>query len=56
MSTTGKSNMTLAAGALAIAVAVVGGILAIWLVSGLKVVLSVTAVLGLATTFCMGAT
>jgi hypothetical protein len=44
-----KSNMTLAAGALAIAVAVVGGILAIWLASGLNVVLSIATVLGLAT-------
>ena len=49
-----KSNMTLAAGALAIAVAVVGGILAIWLVSGLKVVLSIAAVLGLATIVLYG--
>lgn len=44
-----KSNMTLAAGGLAIAVAVVGGVLAIWLVSGLSVVLPVTGALGLAT-------
>ena len=44
-----KSNVTLAAGALAIAVAVVGGVLAIWLVSGLSVVLPVVGVLGLAT-------
>ena len=46
--------MTLAAGALAIAVAVVGGILAIWLVSGLNVVLSIAAVLGLATIVLYG--
>jgi hypothetical protein len=44
-----KSNMTLAAGALAIAVAVVGGVLAIWLLSGLSVVLPVVGALGLAT-------
>jgi MFS family permease len=49
-----KSNMTLAAGALAIAVAVAGGILAIWLVSGLMAVLSITAVLGLATIVLYG--
>jgi hypothetical protein len=49
-----KSNMTLAAGALAIAVAVVGGILSIWLFSGLNVVLSIAAVLGLATTALYG--
>jgi hypothetical protein len=44
-----KSNLTLAAGALAIAIAAVGGIFAIWLSFGLNVVLSVVAVLGLAT-------
>lgn len=44
-----KSNVTLAAGALAVAVAVVGGILAIWLAAGLSVVLPVTGALGLAT-------
>src|SRR6476659_7759830 len=44
-----KSNVSLAAGALAIAVAVAGGILAIWLVAGLSVVLRVTGILGLAT-------
>ena len=49
-----KSNMTLAAGALAVAVAVVGGILAIWLFSGLNVVLSVVAALGLATIVLYG--
>ena len=49
-----KSGMTLAAGALAIAVAVVGGILAIWLLSGLNVVLSIAAILGLATTALYG--
>jgi hypothetical protein len=49
-----NSNMTLAAGALAIAVAVAGGTLAIWLVSGLNVVLSITAVLGLTTIVLYG--
>ena len=49
-----KSNMTLVAGALAIAVAVVGGIFSIWLLSGLNVVLSIAAVLGLATTALYG--
>jgi hypothetical protein len=44
-----KSNVTLAVGALAIAVAVVCGVLAIWLVAGLSVVLPVVGVLGLAT-------
>jgi hypothetical protein len=44
-----KSNVTLAAGALAIAIAVVGGVLAIWLVAGLSVVLPVVGVFGLAT-------
>lgn len=44
-----KSNVTLAAGALAVAVAMVGGVLAIWLFSGLKIVLPVVGVLGLAT-------
>ncbi|KRR27825.1 hypothetical protein CQ14_08240 [Bradyrhizobium lablabi] len=44
-----KSSMTLAAGALAITIAVVGGIFAIWLSSGLNAVLSVVAALGLAT-------
>ena len=44
-----KSNLTLAAGALAIAIAAIGGVFAIWLSSGLNVVLSVVAVLGLAT-------
>ena len=49
-----KSNVTLAAGALAIAIAVVGGVLAIWLVAGLSVVLPVVGVLGLATTALYG--
>ena len=49
-----KSNMTLAAGALAVAVAVVGGILAIRLFSGLNVVLSVVGALGLATIVLYG--
>ena len=53
-STTGKSSMTLAAGALAIAVAVAGGILAIGLASGLNIVLSMAAVLGLATAALYG--
>lgn len=44
-----KSNLTLAAGVLAIAIAALGGIFAIWLSFGLNVVLSVVAVLGLAT-------
>ncbi|WP_065751143.1 hypothetical protein [Bradyrhizobium paxllaeri] len=49
-----KSSMTLAAGALAISIAVVGGTFAIWLSSGLNAVLSVVAVLGLATTILYG--
>jgi hypothetical protein len=49
-----KSNLTLAAGALAIAVAVIGGVLAIWLLSGLRVVLPVVGALGLATTVLYG--
>jgi hypothetical protein len=49
-----KSHVTLAAGALAIAVAVVGGILAIWFASGLKIVLPIVAALGLATTALYG--
>lgn len=44
-----RSAMTLAAGALALTVAVAGGTLAIWLSSGLQVVLSIVAVLGLLT-------
>ena len=43
-----NSNVTLAAGALAVAMAVVGGVLAIWLVAGLNVVLLATGILGLA--------
>jgi hypothetical protein len=46
--------MTLAAGALAIAIAVVGGVLAIWLFSGLNVVLPIVAVFGLATAALYG--
>ena len=49
-----KSNLTLAAGAFAIAIAAVGGVLAIWLSFGLNVVLSVVAVLGLATIVLYG--
>jgi len=49
-----KSNVTLAAGALAVAVAVVGGVLAIWLFSESTVVLPVVGVLGLATTALYG--
>jgi hypothetical protein len=49
-----KSNMTLAAGALAIAIAAAGGIFAIWLSVGLNAVLSVVAVLGLVTTVLYG--
>ena len=49
-----KSNMTLVAGALTIAVAVVGGIFSIWLFSGLSVVLSIAAGLGLATIVLYG--
>jgi len=49
-----KSNLTLAAGALAIAIAAVGGIFAIWLSFGLNAVLSVVAVLGLATIVLYG--
>ncbi|WP_057837943.1 hypothetical protein [Bradyrhizobium jicamae] len=44
-----NSSWTLAAGVFAITVAVVGGIFAIWLSSGLNAVLSVVAALGLAT-------
>ena len=44
----GKSGMTLAAGAFAIAVAVVGGTFAIWLSFGLNAVLSMVAAAGLA--------
>jgi hypothetical protein len=43
-----KSHMTLAAGALAIAVAVADGVVAIWLVSGPGVALPVAGALGLA--------
>lgn len=49
-----KSNLTLAAGALAIAIAAAGGIFAIWLSFGLNVVLSVVAVLSLATIVLYG--
>jgi hypothetical protein len=49
-----KSSMTLAAGALAIAIAAAGGIFAIWLSFGLNAVLSVVAVLGLVTTVLYG--
>ncbi|MFH1346237.1 MAG: hypothetical protein ABIL01_34300 [Pseudomonadota bacterium] len=49
-----KSGTTLMAGALAMAVTVMGGILAIWLVSGLNVVLSIAAILGLATVALYG--
>jgi hypothetical protein len=49
-----KSGTTLVAGALAIAVTVVGGILAIGLSSGLNVVLLIAAVLGLATAALYG--
>jgi hypothetical protein len=49
-----KSSMTLAAGALAIALAAVGGVLAIWLSSGLDAVLSAVALLGLATIVLYG--
>ncbi|MFG3593259.1 hypothetical protein [Bradyrhizobium sp. RDI18] len=49
-----KSRMTLAAGSLAIALPVVGGILAIGLSSGLNVVLSIAAILGLATAALYG--
>jgi hypothetical protein len=49
-----RSRMTLTAGALAIAVTVAGGIVAIWLFSGLNVVLSIAAALGLAATALYG--
>ena len=49
-----QSRGTLAAGALAIAVTVVGGILAIGLASGLSVVLSIAAVFGLASAALYG--
>jgi hypothetical protein len=49
-----KSNVTLAAGALAVAVVVVGGVLAIWLVAGLNVVLLATGILGLAAVVLYG--
>ena len=49
-----QSRVTLAAGALAIAVTVVGGILAIGLASGLSVVLSIAAVFGLASAALYG--
>src|SRR5262249_4865392 len=49
-----KSNVTLAAGALAIALAAGGGIFAIWLSYGLNAVLLVVAVLGLATIVLYG--
>ncbi|MDP1584472.1 MAG: hypothetical protein Q8M18_13715 [Bradyrhizobium sp.] len=49
-----KSGTTLVAGALAMAVTVMGGILATWLVSGLNVVLSIAAILGLATVALYG--
>jgi hypothetical protein len=49
-----KSGTTLAAGALAVAVTVLGGVLAIWLFAGLDVVLSIVAVLGLATAALYG--
>src|SRR5262245_34410173 len=49
-----KSSLTLAAGALAIALVAVGGIFAIWLSFGLNVVLSVVAALGLATIVLYG--
>ena len=49
-----KSNVTLAAGALAMAIAVVGGILAVWLAAGLNVVLAIVAALGLATIVLYG--
>jgi hypothetical protein len=42
-----QSGVTLAAGALAVAVTVAGGGLAIWLASGLTLVLSIAAILGL---------
>jgi hypothetical protein len=49
-----QSRTTLAAGALAIAVAVAGGSLAIGLASGLRAVLSIAAVLGLASAALYG--
>jgi hypothetical protein len=49
-----KSSTTLAAGALAIVVTVIGGALAIGLFAGLDVVLSIAAVLGLATAALYG--
>ncbi len=48
------SNMTLMAGAFAIAIAAGGGVFAIWLSAGLNAVLSVVAVLGLVTTVLYG--
>lgn len=42
-----QSGVTLAAGALAVAVTVAGGGLALWLASGLTLVLSIAAILGL---------
>lgn len=49
-----KSNMTLVAGVLAVAAALVGGAVAIWLVSGLGAVLPVVGVLGLMTIVLYG--
>ena len=49
-----QSRMTLAAGALAVAVAVVGGILAIGLTFGLSIVLLIAAVFGLASAILYG--
>jgi hypothetical protein len=49
-----KSSMTLAAGALAVALAAVGGVFAIWLSFGLNAVLSAVALLGLVTIVLYG--